>query len=135
MHSLYNTAKLDGNHLASFPQFVSSISNPATLDKEKALLFMQDCAPQQIACALPIRAILVPRVTGQKETRVQKGSPATALAAMAPSTIFQLPRAGASTFKYLASFVSTVPCFRLECGTDLAQIAATIEALLRETSG
>ena len=53
-----------------------------------------------------------------------------ALAALAPSTIFQLPRAGNEAFKFLATFARQLPCFSLEVGTVLSTIPAAIEGLL-----
>jgi hypothetical protein len=52
------------------------------------------------------------------------------LAALAPSTIFQLPRAGNEAFQFLAAFIRQLPCFSLEVGTDLSGIPPVIEELL-----
>jgi hypothetical protein len=59
---------------------------------------------------------------------------AATLAALAPSTIFQLPRAGGEAFKFLATFARGLPCFSLEAGTDLSTIPPVIERLLDEIS-
>jgi hypothetical protein len=86
--------------------------------------------PSKVATRLPVRAILLPRVTGTPETRLKRISVAMALAALAPSTIFQLPRAGNEAFKFLATFARQLPCFSLEVGTDLSTIPLVIEGLL-----
>jgi hypothetical protein len=54
------------------------------------------------------------------------------LAALAPSTIFQLPRAGNEALKFLASFARHLQCFSLEVGTDLSTIPPVIEGLLAD---
>jgi hypothetical protein len=132
VYSLYNSAKLNADHVHRLPYLVSKISNPEQLDTEKALVILKDHYPQKVINGLPVRAILLPRVTGLPETKLKKVSPAMGLAALAPSTIFQLPRAGDGAFQYLARFVKRVPCYCLEVGTDLSQIPDVISGLLTE---
>jgi hypothetical protein len=132
VYSLYNSAKLDSEHIKCFPQLLPKISNRDRLGEEKALFFVNQHYPSRIARRLNVRAILLPRVTGVPETRLRKASTAMGLAALAPSTIFQLPRAGQEAFKFLAAFVREVPCYNLKLGTDIARIPAVIEELLSE---
>lgn len=132
VHSLYNSAKLNSDQVRWLPSLVSKIANTERLADEKALLFVNEHYPLKVANQLPVRAILLPRVTGLPETRLKQVSVAMALAAMAPSTIFQLPRAGNEAFKFLATFARQLPCFSLEVGTDLSTIPPVIEGLLAE---
>lgn len=130
VHSLYNSAKLNSDHVQRFPALVPKIANPERLADEKALLFVNEHYAAKVANRLPVRAILLPRVTGLPETRFQRVSVAAALAALAPSTIFQLPRAGNEALKFLATFARNLPCFSLEVGTDLSTIPPAIEGIL-----
>ena len=132
VHSLYNSAKLNSDHVQRFPELLPKIANPERLAEEKALLFVNEHYPARVATRLPVRAILLPRVTGLVETRYKRVSVAMALAALAPSTIFQLPRAGNEALKFLATFARPLPCFSLEVGTDLSTIPPVIEGLLAE---
>ena len=132
VHSLYNSAKLNSDHVQRFPSLLPKVANPDRLDEEKALLFVHEHYPAKVATQLPVRAILLPRVTGLPETRWKRVSVAMALAALAPSTIFQLPRAGNEAFKFLAAFARQLPCFSLEVGRDLSGIPPVIERLLAE---
>ena len=132
VYSLYNSAKLNSDHVQRFPALVPKVANPERLNEEKALLFVNEHYPSKVATRLPVRAILLPRVTGLLETTLKRVSIAATLAALAPSTIFQLPRAGDEAFKFLAAFARQVPCFSLEVGTDLSRIPPAIEELLSE---
>lgn len=132
VHSLYNSAKLNSDQVQRLPALVHKIANPERLADEKALLFVNEHYPAKVANRLPVRAILLPRVTGLPDTRLKRVSVALALAALAPSTIFQLPRAGNEAFKFLATFARQLPCFSLEVGTVLSTIPAAIEGLLAE---
>lgn len=133
VYSLYNSAKLDRDHLRRFPELQSQISNPDRPDEEKALLFVNQYYADRVASEFTVGAILLPRVTGQPQTRLRQASAAKALTALAPSTIFQLPRAGNEAFKFLSRFVRELPCYELELGTDISQIPMVIEEFLRET--
>jgi hypothetical protein len=132
VHSLYNSAKLNSDHVQRFPALVPKIANPERLTDEKALLFVHEHYSAKVAARLPVRAILLPRVTGLPETRFKRVSVGLALAALAPSTIFQLPRAGNEALKFLAGFARGLPCFSLEAGTDLSTIPPAIERILAE---
>ena len=132
VHSLYNSAKLNSDHVQRFPALLPKVANTDRLAEEKALLFVNEHYPSKVATQLPVRAILLPRVTGRVETRWKEVSVAMALAALAPSTIFQLPRAGNEALKFLAAFARQLPCFSLEVGTDLSGIPPVIEDLLAE---
>lgn len=132
VHSLYNSAKLNSDHARRFPSLLPKIANPERLADEKALLFVDEHYSAKVATRLPVRAILLPRVTGLPETRFKRVSVAMALAALAPSTIFQLPRAGNEALKFLATFARHLPCFSLEAGTDLSTIPPAIERILAE---
>jgi hypothetical protein len=132
VYSLYNSAKLNSDHVRRFPQLLPRISNPDRLGEEKALLFINEHYRAKIATQLPVKAILLPQVTGLPDTRVKRISTAAGLVGLAPSTIFQLPRAGKESFRFLATVASGVPCFCLELGTDLQGIPSAIVQLLSD---
>ena len=132
VHSLYNSAKLNSDHVQRFPALLPKVANPERLADEKALLFVNEHYPAKVANRLPVRAILLPRVTGLPETSYKRVSVAMTLAALAPSTIFQLPRAGGEAFQFLAKFARHLPCYSLEVGTNLSTIPPVIERLLAE---
>ena len=132
VHSLYNSAKLNSDHVQRFPALLPRVANTDRLPAEKALLFVNEHYPAKVAARLPVRAILLPRVTGIPETRWKRVSVAMALTALAPSTIFQLPRAGNEAFQFLSTFIRHLPCFSLEVGTELSTVPRVIEGLLAE---
>jgi hypothetical protein len=80
----------------------------------------------------PIRAVLVPRVAGVHDTRIVPASANAALAALAPSTIFQLHPPQRDALARMATLVRQVPCYSIELGTDLPQIPRAIAELLEQ---
>ncbi|MBW4576544.1 MAG: hypothetical protein KME08_14815 [Aphanothece sp. CMT-3BRIN-NPC111] len=133
VYSLYNTAKLKGaTDLERFPLLANKFNNLDRLEEEKAMIFLAEHFPEKVVAGFPIKAVLVPRVTGKKDTILQRASAGAALAALAPSTIFQLPSAGKQTFQMLAKLVKAVDCYYLNLGTDIGQIPQIISQLLTQ---
>jgi hypothetical protein len=135
VHSIYNTVKLEPDNLHRFPRLRRLVTNHRRLGQEKALVFLKDYAPEKLVRGFPIRAILLPRVTGMRDSRLCPAAPAAALLALAPTTLLQLRSDSAEAMRKLGALVRKVPTYRLEAGTDLAQIPALISELLaRKTS-
>ena len=131
IYSLFNSAKQDAGNMWRFPHLASAVNNPGRLETEKALLFLQDKDPSSIARSFPLGHILIPRITGKKDTVLAPASPAEAFKALAPSTVFQLHDADHSAFRMMAELVRRVPCHYLDTGTDLSMIPRVIGDLLR----
>ncbi|MDZ7957763.1 MAG: serine kinase [Aulosira sp. DedQUE10] len=133
VYSLYNTAKLKGQaDLERFPHLAPLVNNVERIGLEKAMLFLHEHHPDKIVQGFPIKAVLVPHVTGKLDTHLRPTNAGTALRALAPSTIFQLAGSGKSAFQIMSSLVKQVPCYALELGTDMAQIPEVISRLLSQ---
>lgn len=128
--SLYSTAKMDPLDINRLPHLRTDISNADRLDSEKALFFLYKRHPKKIIKGFPLRALLIPRITGGTQTSIKPASSIASLMALAPSTIFQLVNEGSTSFGFMSRLVREVPSFYLDLGTDLAQIPATIMELL-----
>lgn len=135
VHSLYNSAKLYAVDLNRFPRLAAIPSRVGDLGLDKALLFLHPHQSAWITKGFPIRAILVPQVTGRLETSVCPISPAIALRALAPSTIFQVVGRDRSTLGVLAACVKRVPCYALRLGSALTAIPHAIQDVLATASG
>lgn len=132
VHSLYNTAKINHDNLLRIPaRLRAGVDNLDSLE-EKSIIFMHQNYPEKMAIGFPVRVIIVPRVSKNKNTIVRPASPATTLRALAPSSLFLRPDSGHRAFREMASLVKSVPAFHLELGTELEQIPIKIEHLLAE---
>jgi hypothetical protein len=130
VHSLYNSAKLHAHHIRRFPELKPHISNADRLDREKALLYLYEAFPEQISAGFRIKAILVPEVSVEAETRLVPISGAAALTALAPSSILLLPGKDGQAFRRLSQLVRQVPAYKLQLGTRVARIPVVIKKLL-----
>lgn len=131
VYSVYNTAKLRNDQdLERFPHLAPLVSNKSRLEDDKAMLFLHAHFPEQVSRGFPIKAILLPLITKEKGTRLKPATAGAILAALAPTTLIQLPGAGDSAIKIMSKLVRQVPGYILELGTDLSEIPPVILSLL-----
>ena len=115
------------------PEVLAEVSNPDRLDTEKALLFVRPGRPGRpgtLASGFPLRAILLPHVTGHVDTRRTPVSPMAALRRILPDTLFRSLGGSAVTARGLQRLVHELPCYDLALGQDLEQVPAAISDLL-----
>lgn len=129
VHSLYSVAKLNEDNLFRFPRLAEQIVNRDRATGEKAVILIDPSRTS--AHALPLKAILMPKVTNKPFTRIVPGSRAHALKAVAPTTLHQVIAHKTLTFEKLSRLVRTVPVYTIETGSDLNAIPRTIEEFLK----
>jgi len=130
VHPLFSSVKATDDTVERLRIDPATISNPVRIETDKALVFLGVHRPGDLAEASPLRAIVVPEITGRPESRLLPADGGVALAALAPSTMLQLPGTGAATMAALAAAARSVPCHRLEAGTDPAGIPPLMRELL-----
>ncbi len=132
VYSLYCSVKIDPGYLPQIPGIAGEVSDADRLDQEKAVIFLTQRHVNALIREFPLKAILLPRITGGIDTSISPASPVQALKALAPSTLFQLVEPGPAAFQALAKLVRQVPAFYINVGTDLSQIPGVILDLLCE---
>lgn len=130
-YSLYNSAKATAETLARLAFLEPMIQFWDIGGSEKAIWFMHERMSHKIIKSVPVRAILIPRVTGKRDTQFSPASFQAALRALMPSTITQLPNADERTVRRLLALVKRIPAYHLELGTDMPQIPQTILTILK----
>jgi hypothetical protein len=111
-HGLHRTAKLEADALARLPAARDVLWPVPSPPGAKAVLLLDAVARVDLTC------VLLPRVADATATSVRPVSAATALRALAPSTIFQVPRDGGRQLRVLSAAVRALPCFELVLGRD-----------------
>jgi hypothetical protein len=130
-NSLYSTAKLvEMRNLEAFPEMSGNVLNPVRQAGEKVALSLAGYAGNKLIDSFPLRALLVPVITGGVETSIELCSSQEALIALAPSTLSQLPSSGATDLRFLGNLARGLPCYRIRLGTDLARIPESIFTFL-----
>lgn len=132
-HSLYGVGKLVPSQIERFPLLArlgeGYRSGPHF---DKTVIMLNEQFAGRMTAALRVRAVVVPEITGARDTRSAPAPQSRALLAMMPSTMFQLPGAGAREFGLLSRAVKNVPCFILHAGTELEQIPGAIRMIIEK---
>lgn len=130
VHSIFGSAKLTPDQYDNFPELQAATVNADKLPAEKAVVFVGRLATPRLVRGFPLRAILVPHISGRTETTAHRISAGSALTGLAPSTIFQLPGGASVNLAAMARIVRNVPGFALELGSDLDGVPVAIRELL-----
>jgi hypothetical protein len=127
VHGVYTTAKLQPNGLERLPELRRVVRNTNRLHREKAILDLAGVYGDRLGASAPLRAIVVPRLTGR--LHIERATPGTVVRAMAPSTVFGLFGATARTMPVLAGLAEDVPGYVLELSDDVHEVAGAVAAL------
>ena len=131
VYSLYCSGKLEPAHAARLSHLPEpSIEGDGSPD-EKAVFYVQGRYPDRTCETFPLRAVLAPRIAGER-TRIEPLRGAAALGALAPSTLLQLHPAEPQAFARMARLVARVPTFAFDLGPEIGEIPRAIERFLDE---
>lgn len=128
-YSLYATAKLNDDSLRWFPELRPYVANPVRQPGEKSFALLNGDFKERLISSFPLKAIAIPSVGGT-EAHFEPISPIECLKALAPSTMVQLPAAGATAFRGLTAAVRALPCYRFHLGTEPRRLPEIMEKLL-----
>lgn len=134
VYSVLETIKLDPAALNLLPALRPHATGTETLPCEKHVVWVRRAFADSLLPRFPLRAVLVPAISGQVDSQLSPMSPAEALRHLAPSTLQLLPGGDAQLFAKLGSLVRALPCFRLEAGTDLCQPPRLVRQLIERLS-
>jgi hypothetical protein len=133
-HGVYSSTHVDPLHLQRFPELYARAVFPSWEGEDKAVVFLADVVGQVAGCGRlarerPIDALFLPTV-GSGPTRVEPATPGEAGLRLVQGAIALAPHAGAVGVTELLELAGSVPAFRLELGSDLAEIPRAIAAAL-----
>ncbi len=127
---LYNAAKLRHDQMQRFPQLLPAVTPNNLPAEEKALVFVHQYAPEQLATALPIRALLLARLAHRPETTSGPVSPAQVWRELSTSSLVYQPGMAQDELRLMAELVRRLPCYQLNLGTELQQIPPIIARII-----
>jgi hypothetical protein len=77
----------------------------------------------------------MPRIVPGERTRFRPASKVQTLIALAPSTLKLPIGAGIGGFMNLTDFIPKMPCFLLECGSDVRAIPPCVRQIVDQVVG
>ena len=132
--SLYGTGKLLHEQADRYPDLVTGPVLNADQPTQRKVVFLPSRRhPDRMVPSFPIRCLVVPVINGGPPG-VEPITPAAAIRSLAPSTIFQLPGAGAHTMAILARLARQVPAFALRLPPDPRDAPPLLAQLLAEVN-
>ncbi len=134
VHGLYASGKLMPDHVHRLPFLLPALANADRLSDEKAVVYVEEQWPGKMTAGFPLSAILVARIDAAREaTTIEPVSPAMGLAALAPSTVFQMHTRGQDSLIRMRRLAERVPSFVLRAGADMSTTPRAISELARAT--
>ena len=130
VYSLYSTGKIAAGDIFRHPHLAGTASNPDEFEVEKALFYLAEHFPDKILPQMPLKAIILPMLSGEKRTTLKPLSRALVQRTVAMSTIDLSRWMSAFTFQRVANLVRALPCYELSVGEDINEVPLTIRALL-----
>jgi hypothetical protein len=126
---LYASAKADDESLEMLARAGVRLSERGREAGGKSVLVPPSTARPRGDGWRPLAAIVLPRIAERDGPPIPI-SPARALRALAPSSLFQLPFAGKRELDRFARAVRHVPAFELPVGPDLSTVGPILEGFL-----
>ena len=131
--SLYRSAKVTPHQLATLgSSLASQVALPADpcCKAGKAVLILGEAFAAQLAPLVPLRAILVPRIAPDGRVGIRPIEPGAVVMALAPTSLLQLPGAGAHELAAFSRFAHRVPGYALDLAPDLGVVIASLRAII-----
>jgi hypothetical protein len=134
--SAYGSAKLAPDHLDRFPGLLAAEPPGAhdPLDAKRVGWPVRD-RPEATVVAAPVRAIVMPTVTGGPTSALRPLPASRALMALAPLTMFQTPGDQNAAFRLSTAIARQAPSFALDLGDDVERVPGLLESLLAGAEG
>jgi hypothetical protein len=135
VYSVFSSAKVDPNNVFSIEHLKHARSNAGNQHDEKVVYFLHPQFANLITEGFPLRAILLPTITGERDSALKPASLRDCIRALTISTMCQFPGAGKKAVDIMLRLAQTLPCYYLEFGTDVAQAPDLIVELLAKMEG
>ena len=138
VHCLYRSGKLVGEKdLARLPAFAGRSINADSFERGgsgKGVYLVDSVVEGSIAASRPVAGIAVPHIVRETGSRVGPACAGDALEALMPSSIGQLPGAGAEDARRLERLVAECRTIRIDVGSDARGVAEAVRGALRACS-
>ena len=132
-YCIFSSAKVDPGNVCRADSINAAGNTAGNPDDEKTVFFLYPQFAGQIAAEIPLRAIVLPGITGKSGSALRPASRMDAIKALTVSMMCQFPGAGKKAADIMIGLVDLLPCYTLDFGTDLDQAMDLIIQLLDKT--
>ena len=124
--ALYGMANVSATSLRLLPELAPAC---VPMEAPKFALDVARVRPDAVRSAVPISAIILPRVSAGR-LAFRPATAAQALRALAPSTILQHAEESDNAMAVISALVRQVPAYALDLGSDIAAVPPAIREIL-----
>lgn len=128
-YSLYCTAKLGPFSLQLLPEFQADVVIPPSAQSAKSILNLYPRYAEQLRSQVKLRAVVLPHIGGQAETRLIPVTAGQIFRPLFSSTLLQIPGTDPALIRGIANVLRQLPCYVMEIGRDLNQVVACLRTL------
>ncbi len=125
VHGIYGIAKLEPDMVGRFA-LAGMLVNGERVETEKPMLGLNVHAPDRLSDGFPVKAVVLPRVSGAVDTTIRRATPIDVLHALAPTTVFHMKVDREQVLEKLGALARRVPGYWLDAGTELEQIPPSL---------
>jgi hypothetical protein len=127
--NLYGSARLCLDTADRFAEFRSAKAAAISVNGvEKWDMILSGTLPRSRFGGFPIRAILLPRITGGSRSSIRPASPGEATVAIAAVTMHLLRSGGREAFEKIGAIAAVTPAYRLDLADDIDELPALIHS-------
>jgi hypothetical protein len=127
----FSSGKIKTDMLARLPHFREKLRGwDDHVKAGKGLVFLHPDYAGRLITTFPIKALVIPQVTGQAQAALRPLPPGDAFRVFGPSTVIWLPGAEADNYRFTAELTRWLPCYRLDLALDPARNMAAVQNLL-----
>lgn len=130
--SLFRTMKQDPEGLTRLGLDGALIADGSRNWQGKHQFSVTDLGAGSDPGSLNLSAILLPRVSGNAQSRVTPATAKEGFLALAPTGVSQIPGDRRHAFALAARLTRALPCYHLDLGTDPDEVAATLRRIISE---
>ena len=133
VYSVYSCAKVFEPQVGTIPLvgFAEAARPPTSASDKKALIYVDQVVPGQITRTAALCCIIAPWPTGASRSRLVRRPAGEAARLLIGDMLGKSPITAARSFATIRDLCTRIPFFRLEAGTDLSEVAATVEQGLK----
>ena len=129
-YSIFSSAKVDPGNIFRVEHIGPSRGRTGNKYDDKEVFFLYPRFADRIITGFPLRAILLPRITGKPESSISPATQTDGVKALIISTMCQFPGAGKKVVDVMQRLAGALPSYHLDFGTDPAQVPSLILDLL-----
>ncbi|MDX6767712.1 MAG: hypothetical protein SFU85_13095 [Candidatus Methylacidiphilales bacterium] len=129
--SIYNVAKLRDDSLSRVPSGLPLQSFIEGTEK-KHFFHVNRVFPERLLPSAPLKAIVIPTITGESTSRLLQATRLEAMKALIPWSVHEVPTSDNLGEKIMLKALSRLPAYRLELGGNAEQTFTLLQTLLHE---